>query len=372
MVPAPSRMPDIRRFDEFMDEALYGASGFYVRGGRPAVQGGDFATSSELGTLFARCIAGHLDRTWDELGRPDPFVVVEGGAGRGTLCRDVLAYVAACRDAVRYVMVERVDSQRDDALARIADAGESERVAAVHDLPAGPLVGVVLANELLDNLPFRLLQRSETGWQEVHVERADPATDISRDDGGRGTPEQGVVQPAAGRVRELLRDAPADAAAMAEAMAPDAAPGARVPLQLKAAVWVRRALRLLERGRLLTFDYGVRRTAELAQRPQSEWLRTYRSQRRGHDPLDAPGTADITCDVAFDQMPPGATLSPQAEWLADAGIDSMTADARALWQRKRSKPTAAVFAARTLLDEAAALTNPDGMGAFWAAEWQVG
>ena len=341
-----NRMPTVHRFDEFMDEALYGASGFYVRGGRPAARGGDFATSPELGTLFARCIAGYLDRAWDELGKPDPFVVVEGGAGRGTLCRDVLGQVAACRDAVRYVIVERVDSQRDDALARIADAGESERVRAASDLPAGPLVGVVLANELLDNLPFRLLERSETGWQEVHV-----------------APEGAV---------EVLRDAPADAAAMAEVMAPDAAPGARVPLQLKAAVWVRRALRALERGRLLTFDYGVRRTADLAARPTSEWLRTYRSQRRGRDPLDAPGSADITCDVAFDQLPPGATLSIQAEWLAAAGIDSMTADARALWQRKRSKPTAEALAARTLLDEAAALTDRDGMGAFWVGEWRVG
>ena len=329
-----------------MDEALYGASGFYVRGGRPAARGGDFATSPEMGTLFARCIAGYLDHTWNELGRPDPFVVVEGGAGRGTLCRDALAQVAACRDAVRYVMVERVDSQRDDGFARIADADVSERVAAVLDLPAGPFVGVVLANELLDNLPFRLLERSETGWQEIHV-----------------APEGAV---------EVLRDASADAAAMAEALAPDAAPGARVPLQLKAAVWVRRALRSLERGRLLTFDYGVRRTAELAQRPQSEWLRTYRSQRRGHEPLEAPGTADITCDVAFDQLPSGATLSTQAEWLAAAGIDTVTADARALWQRSRSHPTAETLAARRLLDEAAALTDPDGMGAFRAAEWRVG
>ncbi len=339
-------MPPVR-FDEFMDEALYGASGFYVGGARPAARGGDFATSPELGTLFARCVAGYLDRTWDELGQPDPFVVVEGGAGRGTLCRDVLAHVETCSHALQYVMVERVDWQRDEALARIADVGMSECAVAAPDLPAGPLVGVVLANELLDNLPFRLLEHSETDWQEVHVERA-------------------------GREREVLRDAPADAAAMAEAVAPGVALSTRVPLQLKAAVWVRRALRSLERGRLLTFDYGVRRTAELAQRPQSEWLRTYWSQQRGHDPLGAPGTADITCDVAFDQLPPGATLSTQAEWLAAAGIGSMTADARALWQRKRSKPTAEALAARALLDEAAALTDPDGMGAFWAAEWRVG
>ena len=343
MVPAPSRMSEVHRFDQFMDEALYGPSGFYVRGGRPAARGGDFATSVELGTLFAQCIARYLDRTWDHLGQPDPFVVVEGGAGRGTLCSDVLAHVETCSDALRYVMVERVARQRDEALQAI---GVSERADAAADLPAGPFVGVVLANELLDNLPFRLLERSEAGWQEIHV-----------------APEGSA---------EVLREAPADAAAMAETLAPSAAPGARVPLQLKAAVWVHRALRSLERGRLLVFDYGVRRTTELAQRPQSEWVRTYRSQRRGQNPLHAPGTADITCDVAFDQLSPGATLSTQADWLIGAGIESMTAKARARWQRSRSNPTAETLAARTLLDEAAALTDPDGMGAFWAAEWHAG
>lgn len=343
MVPTPSPMPEVHRFDQFMDEALYGPSGFYVRGGRPAARGGDFATSVELGTLFAQCIAGYLDRTWDDLGRPSPFVVVEGGAGRGTLCRDVLAHVEECSDALQYVMVERVARQRNEALEAI---GESQPVRAAPDLPDGPFVGVVLANELLDNLPFRLLERSKTGWQEIHL-----------------APEGSA---------EVLWEAPADASAMAETLAPGVAPGARVPLQLKAAVWIRRALRSLERGRLLVFDYGVRRTTELAQRPQSEWLRTYRSQRRGQNPLHAPGTADITCDVAFDQLPPGATLSTQADWLIGAGIESMTAKARARWQRSRSNPTADTLAARTLLDEAAALTDPDGMGAFWAAEWHAG
>lgn len=334
------------RFDEYIDEALYGASGFYVQGGRPAVRGGDFATSVELGSLFARCVAAYLDRAWDELGRPDPFVVVEGGSGRGTLCCDVLRNVSACRRAVQFVVVERVERQRVEALERVGALGADLPVTALADLPANPLVGVVIANELLDNLPFRLLERSKSGWHEVHVSAGDSS--------------------------EVLMPAPADAAAMADALAPDAAPGARVPLQLKAAVWVRRALRLLERGRLLIFDYGVPRTAELAQRPQSEWLRTYRSQGRGYDPLHAPGTVDITCDVAFDQLPPGATLSTQAAWLAAAGIESMTAQARARWQRSRSDPTAETLAARTLLDEAAALTDPNGMGAFRAAEWRIG
>ncbi len=335
-------MPELLRFDAYMDEALYGTAGFYERGGHPGSRDGDFATSVELGSLFARCVANYLDRTWVELGCPDPFVVLEGGASRGTLCRDVLAAVDGCRDAVRYVMVERTESQRQAALGI---AGEA---AALADLPAGPLVGVVVANELLDNLPIRLLERAPAGWDEVHVEVGPQHT------------------------TQVRQPAPDDASAMATALAPDAPVGSRIPLQLRASVWVRRALRLLEAGRVLIFDYGMRTTASLAQRPQDEWLRTYRSQRRADDPLEAPGTADITCEVAFDQLPLGAKMSPQAGWLGAHGIESMTAAARALWERSRANPTAETLAARALLDEAAALVDPRSFGAFWVAEWRVG
>ena len=335
------------RFDVFMDDALYGPSGFYVRGGRPAIVGGDFATAVELGSLFARCVAGYLDRVWHELGRPDPFVIVEGGAGRGTLCRQVLAHAGECRRSLQYVMVERVELQRAEAFAQVEALDSDLPVTALANLPTGPLTGVVLANELLDNLPFRLLDRGEAGWREVHVKSGQPAT-------------------------EELRDAPGDAAAMADTLAPTATVGARVPLQLKAAVWVRRALGLLANGRLLVFDYGVPRTAELAARPVSEWLRTYRTQRRGHDVLASPGNADITCDVAFDQLPPGASLVTQADWLIAHGIDDMTSAKRRLWKRRQASPNADTLAARSMLDEAAALTDPDGMGGFWAAEWHVG
>ncbi len=360
------------RFDAFMDDALYGLSGFYVRGGRPAARDGDFATSVELGSLFARCVAGYLDRVWHELGKPDPFVVVEGGAGRGTLCCDVLQNVSACRRAVQYVMVERVERQRAEALERVEALGADLPVTALADLPTGPIVGVVLVNELLDNLPFRLLERAETGWHEVHIQHSQIATGASRTDECDGASERQQLQAAAGPAAEVLLEAPTEAAVMADALAPDAEPGARVPLQLKAAVWVRRALRLLEHGRLLVFDYGVPATAELAARPVSEWLRTYRTHRRGYDPLADPGSADITCEVAFDQLPPGGSLVTQVDWLAGAGIDDMTAAARSRWQRSRANPTADSLAAQALLDEAAALTDPIGMGAFWAAEWRTG
>ena len=43
----------IRRFDEFVEEALYGDAGFYTFGGQKS----DFTTSPETSTLFGDCVA---------------------------------------------------------------------------------------------------------------------------------------------------------------------------------------------------------------------------------------------------------------------------------------------------------------------------
>ena len=36
-------------------------------------------------------------------------------------------------------------------------------------MPDAPFTGVVIANELLDNLPFDVAERTEDGWAEVRV-----------------------------------------------------------------------------------------------------------------------------------------------------------------------------------------------------------
>src|SRR4051794_39157880 len=78
-------------FDEYVAHALYTPElGFYTSG-RGAGRQRDFLTSPEVGPLFGAVLAGALDTWWDELGRPEPFVVVEAGAGPGTLARCLLA-----------------------------------------------------------------------------------------------------------------------------------------------------------------------------------------------------------------------------------------------------------------------------------------
>jgi SAM-dependent MidA family methyltransferase len=355
---------------------LYGEGGFYTAVGSAGVDHrGDFLTSPELGPLFGAVLARALDAWWSELGAPDPFVVVEAAAGVGTLARAVLSSAPACSSALRYLLVERSDrlrerqstvlalepaatvlgpmapSDEDDPDGASVLPGGGPRVASLGDLPAGPLVGVVFANELLDNLPFSLFERLGSGWAEVRVgESAD------------------------GGFEEVLTPAEAADAELASRLVPAASVGARVPLQSAASDWLRTALRSLHRGRVVCVDYAAT-TAELAARPQGEWLRTYRGGGPGGLPLEAPGSQDITVEVCTDQLArvavPVADRS-QSEFLVAHGLESLVADARTAWEAAAARPDVEALKARSRVSEAAALADPAGLGSFRVLEWAVG
>ena len=67
------------RFDQFMNEALYGAYGFYTSGVGRAGRRGDFITSPEIGPLFGTVIARALDAWWRDMGSPDDFHIYDVG-----------------------------------------------------------------------------------------------------------------------------------------------------------------------------------------------------------------------------------------------------------------------------------------------------
>jgi SAM-dependent MidA family methyltransferase len=314
-------------FSEYMRLALYGEGGFYTTGGRAGRRGGDFITSPEVGPLFGTVIARALDAWWKELGSPSRFDVVECGAGPGTLARSILAAQPECANAMHYVAVEISASQR---------ALHPEGVESLETMPEDPITGVILANELLDNLPFRLFV-FDGSWMEAFVS-----------------------QSSGGQFVEVLRTPD-----VVPSCLPQTAPlGSRAPIQDAAASWVRDCLSKISKGRLLLFDYCSTSTADIVLTPWREWLRTYRDQSRGTHYLSGPGSQDITTQVMLDQLPPGLTTSTQVDFLQQWGINDLVREGSDYWESMKHAPDVAAMKMRSRSNEAAVLTEKDSIGSF--------
>jgi SAM-dependent MidA family methyltransferase len=314
-------------FSEYMRLALYGEGGFYTTGGRAGRRGGDFITSPEVGPLFGTVIARALDAWWKELGSPSRFDVVECGAGPGTLARSILAAQPECLGAMHYVAVEISASQR---------ALHPKGVESRETMPDGPITGVILANELLDNWPFRMFV-FDGSWMEAFV-----------------------AQASGGQFVEVLR-----APDVVPSCLPQTAPhGSRAPVQDAAAAWVRDCLTKITHGRLLLFDYCSASTADLVLTPWREWLRTYRDQGRGTHYLSDPGSQDITAQVMLDQLPTGFTTSTQADFLKQWGIDDLVSEGNAYWESMKHAPDIAAMKMRSRSNEATSLTESYGVGGY--------
>jgi NADH dehydrogenase [ubiquinone] 1 alpha subcomplex assembly factor 7 len=236
------------RFDRFMDLALYGPGGYYER--RPVGPQGDFVTSPHVHPVFGELLARALRELWTHLGRPEPFRLVEIGAGDGTLARQLHQHLGDI--PVRYTVIERSGRALRELRALSA-------VEVAPQIPVDP--HVVLGHELLDNLPFRLVR----GGSEILVGVA----------GGRLVEVQAPLDDAlAGATHhpgedEEERTVPNGAVALIDELA-----------------------RIIVHGYALFVDYGGDHGA-------GGPVHGYRNHRVVEDVLARPGTADITAGVDF-------------------------------------------------------------------------
>ena len=318
------------RFDEYVERCLYDPeAGFYRSGaGVAGRRRGDFVTSPEVGPLFADVLGRFLDQAWVDLGCPDPYRIHDAGTGPGTLARQL---AAQGRDVVGF------DRAHGD------------------ELPvSGVLEGaVVVANELLDNIPFRIVEGRAGGWYEVHVAAgADGAARIEE-----------LVPISLGEGSDPHLVAVLDRLARAGVEPLD---GVRVPIQEGAAHWVRDVL-AAGPALVVAFDYGASTTAELVER--GGWLRTYRQHEVGTDPLVEPGSYDITTDVALDQLPPPDEVTDQASFLRRWGIDELVEEGRRHWAEHAAHPDLAAIRMRSRVSEAEALLDPTGLGSWLVCTW---
>lgn len=334
-------------FARFMQIALYGQHGYYATQRNYEA---DYLTSPQTHPEFGACVARCLLRMWNAMGNPKTFAVAEIGAGDGALMRDVLASLTShgseMQDFAAVIEYTAYDS-------RPARGGLPDTVKSVDALEfASGQFQCVLSNELLDAFPVHRFTVIASEVRELMV-------DIDDD----------------GMLCEIVGE-PIDSSFATRLGHPlTAYPDGYVgEIALGISDWVADVARKVERGYVLTIDYGHPRQALYHPERAGGTLRCYRQHVLGSDPFRWVGEQDMTAHVDFTYLQeclgargfaPSAPLMSQADFLYAHGYeDAMLCVRRDLM---RARDATDISALQQELADLRALSDPRGLGAFLVA-----
>lgn len=304
-------------FARFMDLALYQPDhGYYASGARGPGRAADFLTAPESHPIFGWAVARQLEEVWARLGRPSEFTVREHGAGTGALAAGILGGLARSgsnlREAIRYRIAERAPDRERQVRASLAAIGAADAFEADD---GNPIVGAVIANEVMDALPVhRIVGRADGGIGELYVTIGYDGAFTSVE-GEPSTPDLGTrlteeaVQLLPGQVAEVCLDVTA---------------------------WIVCAAAGLGRGIALLIDYGHPADALYAP-SRGSLLRAYTRHRAHGDPFRNVGRQDLTAHVDLTAVERAAVLAgldplgttTQAEFLTGLGAGDFLVELQA-------------------------------------------
>ncbi len=329
-------------FAEFMRECLYHpVHGYYSRAG--ARRFGDYYTSVDVHPIFGRLLARQFAEMWEQLGSPRTFFVAESGAGVGRLAGHILDFSAralpAFYAALEYVAVERSGARRAVHAARLAEHAAAGRASSAAEIPRAIPTGCIFSNELLDALPAHRVTVENGALREIYVSF----------ESGRFTEVLG--EPSMPALERYFQE---QGITLEE--------GQQAEVCFEACDWIESAGRALERGFVLTIDYGHEARALYDEQHNRGTLLAYRDHTVTENLLDAPGEQDLTSHVNFTAVDLWgrragllrAGLVTQSQFLVALGRGNEFADLYEPGQTEMEK-----LRARLLLKN---LIHPEGLG----------
>jgi len=279
-------------FAEFMRECLYHPEhGYYSQ--PESRRFADYYTSPDVHPVFGWLLARQLAEMWDQMGRPGEFLAVECGAGVGRLATHFLGFAERRLPeffaALRYVAVEQGAARRALHMRRIGRHLEYGRAVSTAELPERISTGCIFSNEFFDALPVHRVVGSSDGLREILVEEKD------------GCFAEILAAPQLPRIADYFAR---QGARLVEGQQAEAA--------LEVCDWIRDAGARLERGFVLTIDYGHEASELYNQRHMRGTLAAYRNHRVSEDYYATPGLQDLTAHASFTALD---------LWGGDAGLE---------------------------------------------------
>ncbi len=275
-------------FRQFMELALYHPQLGYYTSDKPKIGSkGDFYTSSDVGIIFGAMLAKKIAELWRELNCPREFYLVEYGAGKGILARDILLTIKKEEpelfSLLTYGIVELSPSMQRlqrEILESIDLPGQIVWLDKLKDAPRYPLIGCVLSNELLDAFPVHLVQLTNQGLMEAVV-KSDQDEELFLD----------FSLPASEEIQAFLELADTTLEV-----------GQTIEVNLDSIHWLEEVSGGLEQGYILTIDYGYLSQELAAPHRFDGTLLCYQQHQVQENPLEEIGLRDITAHVNFSAL----------------------------------------------------------------------
>ena len=269
-------------FADFMDLALYHPEyGYYTSGKEKIGKRGDYYTSSDVHSVFGELIARQLEQMWRLLGS-NRFTVVEIGAGKGWLCYDILNYVRneypEFFEKIDYKIVEisRNLIERQSNTLKGLEEKVSWESFSEDGFSFNPIEGCFLSNEFVDSLPVHQVVVENDCLKEIYVTIQDDEYCEKIDE--LSSPELG----------DYFKNSKTD---LKE--------GQRAEVNLKALDWVKNISRFLNRGFVITIDYGHLAEELYSEERHRGTLMCYYEHTTSENPYERVGNQDITSHVNF-------------------------------------------------------------------------
>lgn len=273
-------------FAEFMAACLYEPGlGYYTSSGRKVGAEGDFYTSSNVHRVFGRLIAREIIAMWRSMGEPKEFQIVEAGAANGRLAADVMDAVAELEPKLyRTVTCRLIEAEPSLAEAqRLMLAPHAGRLAwsTPAELSAGSLdiTGCIYSNELIDALPVHLVEMTGDGLKEVMI-------------GANGNDF----------CEQLAKPSTPEIPFFMERHGISLATGQRAEIRLAAEKWLLGAAESLQRGYVITIDYGHLAEELYGKMRINGTLLCYYRHQVEENPYIRTGHQDITSHVDFTSL----------------------------------------------------------------------
>jgi len=299
----------VMRFSEYMDLALYAPGlGYYSAGACKFGPSGDFVTAPEISPLFPYCLANACAEILADI---DGGEIIEIGGGSGAMAAGVLDRLDTLGALpARYLMLEVSADlrQRQRSLLSQRSPVLAERVRWIDSIPF-EIRGVVLANEVLDALPFERFRIEASGPVYLGVAL------------GEGGFRVAPMPPDRALERHVRTISDAVGAPLSAGYESEWCP--RLPAFVSA---IARALHV---GVVLFTDYGLPRGERYHPERRGGTLMCHYRHRAHGDPFMYPGLQDITAWVDFTSVAEAGTsdglalegFTSQAHFLIGSGLE---------------------------------------------------